>query len=446
MAEESSHQQFPAVSFGQRFVDDGNESAYRYWRIGRIAPVLAREAGWPAIACWVFVPFMFLFSWPEMELEVTMLTFLVAIPAMLGATWLSSRAETRADAFPAFALATVLAGVLPLYLCLRVDAPYMIAGSTMISVFYPYTILRLPPRMASLTVVAHVLVAELVLLYLFLVGRIDRIFLVGDNLLIGMSWIFGLSACLGSERHLRTLFWNETALERQRQSLIEERANLSRFLAPEVTRLVRERGIDATLVQETLALTVVCCDLRGFTHFTQSHGAARMAEVLREYYSTVTESARDFGGTVKDFAGDGALILIGAPLARDDHASAGLELARHLIKTLHLQTQAWGTPEAPLGIGAGVATGPCAVGAIGSQNRLEYTAVGPAVNLAARLCAQAGNGDILIDPRTTANLESASGWRFEAMRLKGFSEPVMVRIESRLTPSPLDRGLALGAP
>ena len=78
------------------------------------------------------------------------------------------------------------------------------------------------------------------------------------------------------------------------------------------------------------SLTAVSIDLRGFTHYTKIHGAAQMAIVLRDYYETVIEASREFGGTIKDFAGDGALILVGAPFQRNDHARAGLKLAREL--------------------------------------------------------------------------------------------------------------------
>jgi hypothetical protein len=110
--------------------------------------------------------------------------------------------------------------------------------------------------------------------------------------------------------------------------------------------------------------------------------------VLREYYETIVAVAKRHGATVKDFAGDGASILVGAPIARADHAEAGLKLARELIVDVKKITGAMSRAGTTLGGGAGVASGTCAVGAIGSQSRLEYTAVGSAVNLASRLCSR----------------------------------------------------------
>lgn len=241
--------------------------------------------------------------------------------------------------------------------------------------------------------------------------------------------VTGLVVCSALERITRETYRNERIIEHQHQALLEERANLSKFLSPEVTRMVRERGIEATLTQHNLDITAVCCDLRGFTAYTEQQGARQMATVLREYYEMVVDVAKRYGATVKDFAGDGALILVGAPLSRSDHAQVGLDLARNLSRTLSNLTTRFSTPAAPLGIGVGIATGVCAVGAIGSQNRLEYTAVGAAVNLAARLCASATDGQILISPATARAVERGALWREERMQFKGFDDAMIVTVE-----------------
>jgi len=194
--------------------------------------------------------------------------------------------------------------------------------------------------------------------------------------------------------------------------------------------MVRERGIEATLVPETLTLTAVCCDLRGFTRYTEMQGASQMALVLRAYYETIVAVAKRYGATVKDFAGDGALILVGAPISRSDHAEVGLKLARELILDVKKITDAMRGEGAALGVGAGVASGACAVGAIGSQSRLEYTAVGSAVNLASRLCSRAGDAEVLIAPATAALVPRDPAWQTTSMQISGFSEPLSVLIET----------------
>lgn len=199
---------------------------------------------------------------------------------------------------------------------------------------------------------------------------------------------------------------------------------MARFLSPQVERLVRERGLRRAVKHRNLEITVVCCDLRGFTSFAQAHPSSSVIKTLREYYDAVGKVVAAFGGTVKDYAGDGILILVGAPLPVPDHARRGVEMARGIREAAAAVTQRWSTPTHRLGIGLGVASGTVTVGIIGSSSRWEYTAVGPAVNLASRLCEQAEHRQILIDART-AELAGGHGLRaLPAVEVKGFAQPV----------------------
>ncbi|MCY7305119.1 MAG: adenylate/guanylate cyclase domain-containing protein [Rhodoferax sp.] len=157
---------------------------------------------------------------------------------------------------------------------------------------------------------------------------------------------------------------------------------LSRFLAPLVAELVTRRGLKSATEEKTLELSVVCCDLRGFTAFSAATSSKRVIEILREYYDAVGAAAASCGGTIKDQAGDGVLILVGAPIAFDDHARRALDLARKIRAVGITLTSRWSNEELQLGVGVGVASGFATVGVIGGSSRLEYTAVGSPVNLA----------------------------------------------------------------
>lgn len=203
---------------------------------------------------------------------------------------------------------------------------------------------------------------------------------------------------------------------------------LSRFLAPQVAELVRKQGLKSATQDRTLELSVVCCDMRGFTAFTGATTSHRVIEILRQYYDAVGAAAAESGGTIKDLAGDGVLILVGAPLAIPDHAVRAIELAKR-IRSRGLELAArWSDAELRLGVGVGVASGVVTVGVVGGAARLEYTAVGPAVNLASRLCAEAAHGEILISEGTIELLGAAEQRRElrpgEALHLKGFEQPV----------------------
>jgi len=203
---------------------------------------------------------------------------------------------------------------------------------------------------------------------------------------------------------------------------------MAKFLSPQVAELVGRRGLKSATDEQTLELSVVCCDLRGFTAFTAATSSQKVIRILREYYDAVGAAASECGGTIKDQAGDGVLILVGAPISFSDHAPRALGMARRIRETGMEITARWSDVDLRLGVGVGVASGFVTVGVIGAASRLEYTAVGPAVNLASRLCSEAEHGQVLIDPRTLELLggeaRSHQLQLGEALKLKGFQQPV----------------------
>lgn len=203
---------------------------------------------------------------------------------------------------------------------------------------------------------------------------------------------------------------------------------MSRFLSPAVAEMVGRRGLKSATDEQTLELSVVCCDLRGFTAFTAATESKKVIAILREYYDAVGAAATECGGTIKDQAGDGVLTLVGAPIGFPDHSQRALRLAAAIRKSGMEITARWSDADLRLGVGIGVASGFVTVGVIGAASRLEYTAVGPAVNLASRLCSEAMHGEILVDKRTIELLgEESKLHRLipgEALKLKGFQQPV----------------------
>lgn len=201
---------------------------------------------------------------------------------------------------------------------------------------------------------------------------------------------------------------------------------MGRFLSPEVARMVRVEGMDRVLQRQRRRISIVVCDLRGFTAFARSHDSETVAAMLERFYEVVGAVAAEHGGTVKDHAGDGVLILVGAPLPSSDPPGDAVDLALGLMARVRAVIE----PASPrLGLSVGVATGNVTVGAMRGAGQLEYMAVGSAVNLAARLCDRAEDGDILIDARTRAAVPDRAGIAITARepeQLKGFAEPVPV--------------------
>ena len=203
---------------------------------------------------------------------------------------------------------------------------------------------------------------------------------------------------------------------------------MSRFLSPAVATMVARRGLKSATDEQTLEMSVVSCDLRGFTAFTAATESRKVISILREYYDAVGAAATECGGTIKDQAGDGVLTLVGAPIPYPDHAQRALRLAAAIREAGMAITARWSDADLRLGVGIGVASGFVTVGVIGAASRLEYTAVGPAVNLSSRLCSEAVHGEILLDARTIELLgEESKLHRLipgEELKLKGFQKPV----------------------
>jgi adenylate cyclase len=204
---------------------------------------------------------------------------------------------------------------------------------------------------------------------------------------------------------------------------------MARFMSRKVADLVRRRGLQQAMQETSLELTVVCIDLRGFTAYAETQGSTRVVQVLREYYHVASEVVARYDGTIKDLAGDGILVLIGAPLPVIDHARCGLEMAAGIRDAVRAVAEGWTVGSQRLGVGIGVASGTVVVGAIDAGERYEYTAVGSAVNLASRLCEEAADGEILVAQHTLELCERAHAPQALEQRtpiqVKGFAQPVL---------------------
>ena len=147
-------------------------------------------------------------------------------------------------------------------------------------------------------------------------------------------------------------------------------------------------------------------DLRGFTGFTETAEPEEVMSVLREYHAELGRAIMAHDGTIEHFAGDGAMILFNAPVPVDDHELQAIRMALRMRESMAVLAQGWKKHGYALGFGVGIAGGYATIGTIGFEGRLEYSAIGTVVNLAARLCGEAGDGQILISPRIFSKTET----------------------------------------
>ena len=190
-----------------------------------------------------------------------------------------------------------------------------------------------------------------------------------------------LALVLTSVGSLAVDYFTET---RERQRL---RATFSRFVPEAVVEQVVERG-DARLGGERLVSTVLFCDLRGFTSFAESLQAEQVIELLNHYLGEMSDAILNHGGTLVAYMGDGIMAVFGAPIELEDHADRALAAAREMLGVRLPRFNAWIAEQGMQGdfmMGIGLNSGPVMSGNVGSERRMEYTAVGDTTNTAARL-------------------------------------------------------------
>jgi adenylate cyclase len=218
-------------------------------------------------------------------------------------------------------------------------------------------------------------------------------------------------------------------LRRLHQAIVEREEQgetLSRMLPTGVadTLLAQGRGIGET---ERLDVTVLMSDIRGYTSIAEHADPAVLAQQLNRHRAEMNRAILGAGGTVMQYVGDAVMAVFGAPVATEDHATRALEAAA----AMHLAQEAvnvqWeGEGLVPFGLGIGISTGTVAAALLGSEERVEYTVVGDAVNLCQRLQQFASPGQtVLAEPTYDLLTEAPPAEKLDPQLVKGRDTPVV---------------------
>jgi adenylate cyclase len=220
--------------------------------------------------------------------------------------------------------------------------------------------------------------------------------------------------------------WNRE-LERRVEDQVRELervGRLKRFLAPQIAELIVS-GNEKFLESHRREITVVVCDLRGFTAFSETAAPEDVMVVLCEYQSALGTLVDKFEGTVERFTGDGLMVWFNDPLPCSDPCGRAARMGIEMRDCVSGLIAKWRKLDRDLGFAIGMAHGYATLGRIGFERRSDYAAVGMVVNLAARLCNEARDGQILVDSRVRAAVESfATVGPIGELALKGFNRPV----------------------
>jgi DNA-binding NarL/FixJ family response regulator len=228
--------------------------------------------------------------------------------------------------------------------------------------------------------------------------------------------------------------WNRSLEERVRDQVteLERVGRLKRFMAPQLVDLLISEG-PQVLESHRREITVVFCDLRGFTGFAEGAEPEEVMGVLRTFHGAMGELVHTYEGTLERFTGDGMMVFFNDPLPCPDPAPRAVRMAIAMRRRLVEMSKDWRKRGYELGLGVGIDQGYATIGEIGFEGRVDYGAIGTVTNLAKRLCDQAEPGQILISQRVQAIVEGLVDLEPAGdLALKGFLKPVAAHRVVRL--------------
>ncbi|HEX9389699.1 MAG TPA: response regulator [Usitatibacteraceae bacterium] len=205
-------------------------------------------------------------------------------------------------------------------------------------------------------------------------------------------------------------------------------AKLKRFFSPQLADLIVAGGADDPLVSHRREITVVFLDLRGFTAFAETGEPEIVMRALGDYHRVMGELVQSHQGTLERFTGDGMMVFFNDPVPVAAPTERAATMALAMREAADGLKATWARSGFDLGLGIGIAQGFATVGAIGFDHRIDYAAIGTVTNLAARLCAHAASGEVLMSQRAFAAIETDfNGEDLGEMTFRGLSKPVPVR-------------------
>lgn len=235
---------------------------------------------------------------------------------------------------------------------------------------------------------------------------------------------------IGADDYLTKPFHMEELMMRAEKLLVKrrERGAFNRYVSPHVVNEIVENPEKIHLAGERREITVLFADVRGFTALTRQMHPEEIVEILNGYFNILTEIIFYFDGMVDKFIGDAVMGVFGSPIPKENHLQQGIKTAIVINKVMievNRYREKKGLIQLPMGLG--LDSGHVVVGSMGSKVRMEYTAIGDAVNVASRLSGIAKGGEILIGEKVYLKIkEDAACMRMPDVNIKGIEKPFTI--------------------
>jgi adenylate cyclase len=204
----------------------------------------------------------------------------------------------------------------------------------------------------------------------------------------------------------------------------------SKAVVDDILTKAEKDNID--LQGEERNVTLLFADIRGFTAMSEKMTAHEVVSMLNKYLGEMTESVFSFEGTLDKYIGDCIMAIFNAPLEQPDHAMQAIRASMDMQERIkQIQSKDKDVPRVDVGIGLN--TGPAVIGNIGSQKRVDYTAIGDTVNTASRMCSLAGKGELIITENTYKLVkDKIKAKKLDPVKVKGKEKPLQVYLVEKI--------------
>jgi len=243
------------------------------------------------------------------------------------------------------------------------------------------------------------------------------------SLLSTLSSIIGTAIYNASDLESSKKFSEEQLLEKKKLTKM-----FSKYVSPQVVEELMKNPDSTNLGGKKQKTTILFSDIRGFTPMSEKLQPEEVVALLNEYFSEMSGIIFTWNGTLDKYIGDAMMVLFGAPISGEDDEIRAVTAAIEMqLKLNKLNDKLSMEGKKPIGMGIGINTGGVVVGNIGSENRLEYTAIGDSVNLASRLCSVARAGQVIISDFTYEFVkDKVEVTKLEKVQVKGKEEKIQI--------------------